>query len=119
MLHAQAGKDSRKQLPAHPFFLRGLKLSLLPFPMPQPPLCSYGMQHVRDSGISAALSSPMLPVYLICVAFSAADVVESPTMHVEFNLFLPLPVLFQCIRQGIHSLRNNCLFLFFHPAHPA
>ena len=65
------------------------------------------------------LSCPMLTVYLIHAVFSPADVVESLTMHVEFKLFLSLPVLFQGIRQGVHSLRHNFLLPFFHAAHTA
>ena len=65
------------------------------------------------------LSCPMLTVYLIHAVFSLADVVELPTIHVEFNLLLPLAVLFQGIRQGVHSLRHNCLLPFFHAAHTA
>ena len=65
------------------------------------------------------LSCPMLTVYLIHAVFSPADVVESLTMHVEFKLFLSLPVLFQGIRQGVHSLRHNFLLPFFHAAQAA
>ena len=65
------------------------------------------------------LSCSMLTVYLIHAVFSPADVVESLTMHVEFKLFLSLPVLFQGIRQGVHSLRHNFLLPFFHAAQAA
>lgn len=77
------------------------------------------MRHIRDGGGSAALSCPMLQVYLIRTVFSLADVVELLTIHVEFNLLLPLAVLFQGIRQGVHSLRHNFLLPFFHAAHAA
>lgn len=119
MLHARAGIGSGKQLPAHPFFYGARKPALLPFPCRSPALYGYGMRHIRDGGGSAALSCPMLPVYLIRRGFSLADVVELLTIHVEFNLFLPLAVLFQGIRQGVHSLRHNFLLPFFHAAHTA
>ena len=77
------------------------------------------MRHIRDGGGFTALSCPMLQVYLIRTVFSLADVVELPTIHVEFNLLLPLAVLFQGIRQGVHSLCHNCLLTFFHAAHAA
>ena len=109
MLHARTGKGSGKQLPAHPFFLRGPKPCLLPFPC----------RNMYGKAACLPLSCPMLTVYLIHAVFSPADVVESLTMHVEFKLFLSLPVLFQGIRQGVHSLRHNFLLPFFHAAHAA
>ena len=77
------------------------------------------MRQTWNSGGFAALSCPMLTIYLIRAVFSLADVMELPTMDVESDLFLPLAVLFQCIRQGVHGLRHNRLLPFFHAAHAA
>ena len=99
------------------FFYGARSPSCCLFPCRSLTLFGYWMRHIRDGGGSAALSCPILPVYLIRAVFSLADVVELPTMHVEFNLFLPLAVLFQSVRQGVYSLRHNCLLPFFHAAH--
>ena len=110
MLHARTGKGSGKQLPAHPFFLRGSEGLAC---------CLFPCRNMYGKAACLPLSCPMLTVYLIHAVFSPADVVESLTMHVEFKLFLSLPVLFQGIRQGVHSLRHNFLLPFFHAAHAA
>lgn len=118
MLHARAGKGSGKQLPAHPFFYGARSLPCCLF---HAAARLYAVMECGISGTAAitALSCSMLQVCLIRTVFSLADVVELLTIHVEFNLLLPLAVLFQGIRQGVHSLRHDCLLPFFHAAHTA